>query len=203
MQIITWLVAAMFAWTPAKEADRARYTEIASDLVAVAYDPEEQPLFSGPDGRAKTALLLASIAAHESTFRADVEDGRARGDGGTSWCFMQVHIGVGKTVEGWTGADVTSDRKLCFRAGLHIARESFRMCIAQPVTEKLGAYASGQCGKSPESRQMVSRVVAYSQHHAMSDTHLAYVENSGEQVQAKHDQREAVGDSVTRNDARR
>src|SRR5271170_6856954 len=143
MQIITWLVAAMFAWTPAKEADRARYTEIASDLAAVVYDPEEKPLYPGEDGRAKTALLLASIAAHESTFRPDVEDGRARGDGGSSWCFMQVHIGAGKTLEGWSGADVTADRKLCFRAGLHIARESFRMCAGTPPNEKLGAYASG------------------------------------------------------------
>ena len=100
MQIITWLVAAMFAWTPAKETDRARYTEIASDLAAVVYDPEEKPLFPGEDGRAKTALLLASIAAHESTFRVDVEDGRARGDGGTSWCFMQLHIGSGKRLKG-------------------------------------------------------------------------------------------------------
>jgi hypothetical protein len=124
-------------------------------------------------------------------------------------CFMQVHIGAGKTVEGWTGADITSDRKLCFRAGLHIARESFRMCVAQPTTEKLGAYASGQCGKSPESRQMISRVVAYSQHHAMTDTHLLYVENSSGQVQAKRGQRDprdaaeppAVGKGpLTRND---
>ena len=75
MQIINWLVAAMFAWTPAHEVDRARFTEIASDIAAVVYDPEEEPLFSGEDGRAKTALLLASIAAHESTFREDVENG--------------------------------------------------------------------------------------------------------------------------------
>src|ERR1700722_8559120 len=125
MQIITWLVVAMFASAPAKESGPARFTGIASDLAAVVYDPDEKPLYPGEDGRAKTALLLASIAAHESTFRVDVEDGRARGDGGNSWCFMQLHIGSGKTVEGWTGQDVSADRKLCFRAGLHIAQESF------------------------------------------------------------------------------
>ena len=185
MQIITWLVAAMFAWTPAKESDRARYTEIASDLAAVVYDPEEKPLYPGEDGRAKTALLLASIAAHESTFRVDVEDGRARGDGGTSWCFMQLHIGSGKTVEGWTGPDVTSDRKRCFRAGLHIAQESFRMCAGSPPNEMLSAYASGQCGKSAESRQMVTRALAYSQHHPMTDRHFLFLEKSSEQVLTK------------------
>jgi hypothetical protein len=186
MQIITWLVAAMFAWTPAKESDRARYTEIASDIAAVAFDPAEEPLFSGADGRARTALVLASIAAHESTFRADVEDGRARGDGGTSWCFMQLHIGSGKTVEGWTGQDVTSDRQLCFRAGLHIAKESFRMCNGAPINELLAAYASGQCGRSPESRAMMSRAVAYSRHHPMTDDHFIYVENGSDRVLAKH-----------------
>jgi hypothetical protein len=176
MQIINWLVAAMFAWTPAHEVDRARYTEIASDLAAVVYDPDEQPLFSGDDGRAKTALLLASIAAHESTFREDVENGKSRGDGGTSWCFMQLHIGSGKTVEGWSGADVTSDRRLCFRAGLHVARESFRMCKAFPVIEKLSAYASGQCGRSAPSRAMMSRPLAYIARHPMTDEHYVYVE---------------------------
>jgi hypothetical protein len=178
MQIISWLVAAMLSWTPAHEAERTRYTEIASDLAAVVFDPAEEPLYAGDDGRARTALLLASIAAHESTFRADVEDGRARGDGGSSWCFMQLHIGAGKTVEGWTGKEVTSDRRLCFRAGLHVARESFRMCAGFPATEKLSAYASGQCGRSVESRAMVSRELAYFQRHPMSDTHFSFVEKN-------------------------
>jgi len=186
MQIITWVVAAMFAWTPAREVDRARYTEIASDIASVVYDPAEEPLYAGPDGRARTAALLASIAAHESTFRVDVENGHARGDGGTSWCFMQLHIGSGKTVEGWTGEDVSADRKLCFRAGLHIARESFRMCKGSPANEMLGAYASGQCGSSPESRQMITRAIAYSQHHPVTDEHLTYVEKNTTRV-TKHD----------------
>ena len=187
MQIITWLVAAMFAWAPAREADRARYTENASDLTAVVYVPAEQPLFSGSDGRAKTALFLASIAAHESTFRADVENGKVRGDGGTSWCFMQLHIGSGKTGEGWTGADVTADRKLCFRAGLHLARWSFRICNAFPPDERLSAYASGQCGRSAVSRQMASRATAYFQHHPMNDEHYSFVEKNSDWTLTKKD----------------
>ena len=61
MQIIPWLVAAMFAWAPARQSERARYTEIASDLVTVVYDSDESPLFAGDGGRARTALVLASI----------------------------------------------------------------------------------------------------------------------------------------------
>jgi hypothetical protein len=192
MQIVTWLVAAMFAWTPAREADRARYTEIASDLASVVYDPAEEPLFSGDDGRARTAALLASIAAHESTFREDVENGKARGDGGGSWCFMQLHIGAGKTPEGWTGADLTSDRKLCFRAGLHNARESFRMCKGHPTTERLSAYASGQCGPLAVSKAMVGRAIAYSEHHPINDDHFTFVEKN--EVLTKRDTRTARND---------
>jgi hypothetical protein len=64
MQIITWLVAAMFAWAPARDTERPRYTEIASDLAAVTFDESEVPLFAGASGRSQTALLLASVAAH-------------------------------------------------------------------------------------------------------------------------------------------
>lgn len=178
MQIITWLVAAMFAWAPARDTERARYTEIASDLAAVTFDESEVPLFAGASGRSQTALLLASVAAHESTFRKDVEDGRARGDSGSSWCFMQLHVGAGKTVDGWTGKELAADRKKCFRAGLHNARESFRMCNAQPLIEKLGAYASGSCGKSAESRQMVTRAMAYFKRTPVTDDSFLHIEKS-------------------------
>src|ERR1700761_9823263 len=100
---------------------------------------------------------------------------------------MQLHIGSGKTVEGWTGADVTSDRKLCFRAGLHVAHESFRMCAGLPDIEKLSAYASGQCGTSALSRQMITRAFAYARHHPMNDAHFLYVEPSGEEAIFKRD----------------
>jgi hypothetical protein len=178
MQIIAWLVTAMMAWAPARESERARYTQIASDLAAVVYDNAEQPLFRGDDGRAKTALILASIAAHESTFRQDVDDGRKRGDSGNSWCLMQMHVGLGKTVEGWTGQDLVNDRRKCFAAALHIAQWSFRTCNVYPLDERLSAYASGHCGRVVESRQMITRATAYFQHHPMNDQHLVYVEKN-------------------------
>ena len=178
MQIITWLVAAMFAFAPARESERPRYTEIASDLAAVAFDEAEAPLFTGESGRAQTAIVLASIAAHESTFRKDVEEGRARGDSGKSWCFMQLNLVNGKSVEGWTGEQLAADRTLCFRAGLHNARESFRMCKAQPIPEKLGAYASGHCGSSAESRQMITRAIAFTKRHPAVDSEYFFIEKN-------------------------
>jgi hypothetical protein len=198
MQVIAWLVAAMFAWAPplgSRETERARYTEIATDLVAVVYDPTEQPLFYGDDGRAKTALVLASIAAHESTFRVEVDQGRKRGDSGNSWCLMQMHVGAGKTVEGWAGEDLVKDRRKCFAAGLHIAQWSFHSCKAFPLDERLSAYASGHCGRVVESRQMISRAIAYVQHHPMNDQHLVYVERNSAWSWLEDDR-----DPVTRND---
>jgi hypothetical protein len=91
---------------------------------------------------------------------------------------MQLNIGAGKTPEGWTGADLTADRKTCFRAGLHVARESFRMCKGFPTNERLSAYASGQCGHLAVSRVMVTRALAYSERHPMSDEHYSFVEKN-------------------------
>jgi hypothetical protein len=143
--VTTWLVGAMIAWVPPlHDSDRVRYESIAKDLVAVAFDAQEQPVFTGDGGRAKTALLMASIASVESGDRADVDDGRVTGDHGRSFCLMQVQV-VGKTAEGWTGQDLTSDRKKCFRAALKRIRISFDWCKDHAIEDRLAGYTSGLC----------------------------------------------------------
>jgi len=143
--VTTWLVGAMMAWVPpAHDADRLRYESIAQDLVSVVYDDAEQPAFAGADGRAKTALLMASIASFESGYRADVDDGRTTGDHGRSYCLMQVQV-FGKTDEGWTGHDLVADRKKCFRAALKRIRISFDWCKSHALEDRLAGYTSGQC----------------------------------------------------------
>lgn len=72
--IAAWLLAALTHWTPmpaGKLADSVNHERevVAQALVEVAYDPAEPPLptfANGNDSRAQTALLLGSIAAHES-----------------------------------------------------------------------------------------------------------------------------------------
>ena len=72
--LITYLLSAMFAWAPPADhdyyADRQdtveRYESIAKDIADVALDPNEPPLFGGPQGRAQTALYVTSIAFYES-----------------------------------------------------------------------------------------------------------------------------------------
>jgi hypothetical protein len=161
--VTTWLVGAMIAWVPPlHDTDRVRYESIARDMVAVAYDDQEAPLFTGADGRAKTALLMASIASFESQYRADVDDGRVTGDHGRSFCLMQVQVGGGKTAEGWTGQDLTQDRKKCLRAALKRMRISFDWCKDHALEDRLAGYTSGQCRDGEQlSRNRFWRARAY------------------------------------------
>lgn len=164
----TWLAALMLSWsTPKGRAPELERVEVANRaanaLEAVAFDPAEQPMFRGESGRAKTAILLAAIAARESSMRPSVERGVKRGDGGTSWCFMQVNIRKGMRITfardvdeaklapvlfwnaaneyGDTGQDLADDPTKCARYALHIARHSTRTC------RDLTYYTSGHCGR--------------------------------------------------------
>jgi hypothetical protein len=155
--LIAYLLAAIVTWSPPSDHDYYelreetldRYAAIAHDIAAVALDPAEAPLFGGPQGRAQTALLLASVAFYESGgFRRDVDLGlgtSARGDSGRSWCLMQINIGDGTTIEHWTGRNLVEDRQKCLRAGLRRLRQSFDMCQNQSFVDRLSGYTKGRC----------------------------------------------------------
>lgn len=177
-----WALDRMATWSPpghsfypdAKESEEdglSRYNDIVRDAMAVAYDPAEAPLFSNDKiGRAKTLAVMLAIADSESGgYRKDVDFGTgklSRGDGGKSWCLMQVQtskagddgrtqtrIGLkGETYEyfydkskGYGGEDLVANRKTCFRVALHMARESFKACWQSPVEDRLSVYAGGDC----------------------------------------------------------
>jgi hypothetical protein len=197
--MIAWIVSMILTAAPmekpayyadAKETqeERAdRYNSIATDLLDVAYDAQEAPLFKGPDGRAKTAALLLSIASFESGFRKDVDIGvgeKSKGDHGRSWCLMQVQLGEANSAghtptrivltpdgtydwaytldKGLGGEDLVQDRKSCFRAALHIVRVSFRACGRLPIEQKLRLYVSGSCGSGgPQSSHRVTRAMSW------------------------------------------
>lgn len=157
-----WLVGAMMAWVPTlRPTESARYADIARDIATVALDPAEEPAFAGADGRARTALLLASIASFESGYRADVDDGRVKGDHGTSVCLMQVRV-FGKTKEGWTAKDLTEDRQKCFRVALRLVRTSFEWCKARVLEDRLAGYTVGSCREGePLARARFGRAKTY------------------------------------------
>lgn len=157
--MVVWLVSEMLRWTlpPHMHTEEAaeRYENIALSALRVAFDPKEEPLFKEAGGRSRTAVTLLAIASYESDFRADVDSGRVRGDAGRSWCLMQINLGGGGKIQmrgdgygygapGWTGKDLTEDREKCFRAGLHIARDSLRQC------GNLSKFTSGHCFRGGE-----------------------------------------------------
>lgn len=158
------------------EVDRqARYESISKDVLAVVYDTNEAPLFKGPNGRAETAEVILAIASNESGFRKDVDlnlGDYSRGDGGKSWCMMQVQLGKptkGKTrqrilllpngnydwttdpTKGYGGEDLIANRQVCFRAALHMIRVSFSACSKLPMKSKLRLYTSGSCSEKGEA----------------------------------------------------
>jgi hypothetical protein len=147
-------------WTETVEQRSARYTSIASDLETFVFDPETKPAFAGETGREQTAALLLAIAYHESGFAKDVDLGpcyrgpKGRGsrcDSGMSACLLQIHLGTGKTPEGWTQAELFADRKKCFATGLRLVRGSLGACRHLPIRDRLSAYASGSCDRGAEA----------------------------------------------------
>ncbi len=163
------------------EETESRYKSIAEDLVAVVYDPDEVPIFDGEQGRAKTTAIMGGIAFYESAgFRKDVDLGIAptgRGDHGRSVCLMQIMVGSGRApdynivkhrlawwgdppsevVKGYNADELLKDRKNCFRAGLHMARNSFHACANLPLSLRLTVYTSGSCTKG--KRESYARVM--------------------------------------------
>ena len=171
--LATYLVSAMTAWTPPQQhpegaaAAAKRYEAIARDIATVVLDEKEAPVFAGENGRAQTALLLASIASFESAYRADVDSGRVRGDHGVSWCVMQVQV-WGKTAEGWTGKDLVEDRSKCMAVALHRVRQSFDACRSLPMADRLSVYTSGSCRVEPQSEYRTWRAMRWFKDHTVT-----------------------------------
>lgn len=161
--VVSWLFGTMLAAVPperlsygrtyaeaVESADqtKARYEEFASVVARVAYDPAEKPVFSGPDGRARTAALMLSVAFFESGFRRDVALGQgkhARGDNGRSCTPWQFNIGAGKNMYGHTCEELLRDPEQAARDALGVLRSAMYVCADLPVEERLSLYTTGRC----------------------------------------------------------
>ena len=172
--IVAYLVAAMIGWVPlhahapSESIDdaRDRYESIARDVVSVAFDESESPLFSGPEGRTQTALLMLSVASYESSYRKKVDDGRRWGIMATRSASCRFASAPASRAKAGAGTICVTDRRLCFRAGLHILRGSFGACRALAVDDRLSAYATGHCfADAAISRSRVGRARAWREAH--------------------------------------
>lgn len=139
----------------------ARYESISEDIARVALDPATTPLFDGADGRARTAILLASIAASESFLRADVDACKAKGDGGKSATVFQLQ-GAHKAV--------CADREEAARVALERVRASLEMCRRSPAPDRLALYTSGSCARGQRaSRYRWQRAETWMRTHPVID----------------------------------
>lgn len=128
--IVSLAPPGMTPWRESEAAELERYTEIATDIEAVA-------------GNAREGALLVAIAYHESGFRLDVDSLATRGDGGRACGLWQLQAACGTRREQAAEA-------------LRKARQSMRACRARPFRDRLAAYASGSCDRGiPESRALV------------------------------------------------
>ena len=175
--IVGWLFSLILSFSPPEGPGRAdplpgheetvaektaRYASIAEDVYSVVYDPDTQPLYAGPKGRARTAILVLAIAYHESGFSQDVDGGPCyrgadglspRCDFGRSACIMQINVGDGTSPEGYTKAELFADRKKCIRSALARIRSSMGECKHLDEKHRLNAYASGVCTRGDEQSE--------------------------------------------------
>jgi hypothetical protein len=144
MDLMNYILTAMVSWVPVadhgyyekQEETMVRYTDIATTIVDVAMDPENEPLFSGEDGRVKTALLMASVASSEGFFRKDVDTCKIGGDNGRAWGLWQTHAPKKK---------VCADRKVAATVALEMMKQSFTACKSLPLVDRMSVYTDGQC----------------------------------------------------------
>jgi len=122
---------------PNESACRERLLDAVMFAREVAYDESEAPLFEGPDGRYKTALLLLSIAYRESRWNAHA----LNPDGGDAG-IMQTRA---LWWDGHKKEEILADPVLGYRVGLH-ALQHLRTVCGGPALRWLGAFASGKCG---------------------------------------------------------
>lgn len=124
--------------------------ELEAKNLATAIEKTGRLFKSDEDGK-KTAALVLAIAKFESGLTKRVGNGTKRGDGGRSWCYMQLNIGSGKVYWGtpemrtWSGVDVVKDTTKCWMAGIEAIRLSMESCKYFRGSDSLSAYTSGSC----------------------------------------------------------
>lgn len=177
--LAAYVLAAMLAWVPIRqqvargepaEQAQARYEAIARDIASEAADPDEAPVVRDADAvvaRAKTALLVASLAFWESRYWVDVDEGRCRKelgafcDNGSAWTLWQVHDEDGLVLEQghFVFARERPDAVLVYR-GEDLVRErrvAVRVVLAMLRTGGVTLWTPGK-----QARDMA---VAYYQRH--------------------------------------
>ena len=134
---IAWIVSLMIGLQPTAPWGDS-YESTARGIYEGA---KVEPIFQGESGLRRTIALDVALSWFESRF-----DPNAVGDGGKSRGLYQIQFsGESESV---THQTIRANRMI---------RESFRVCWARPLEERLGWYASGGPNCSREGGLKASR----------------------------------------------
>ncbi len=206
-QLIQYILVAIMAWVPVgnltpygetEDEVKARLHSVAEDIVTVAMDASEPPVFARADGRVKTALLNAAIASMETGFQKFVDDGscnradyhadrRGDCDGRHAFSLWQIHVtGNGYVLleDGslssrmYAAPDVLQTHAVIGGPEL-IADRKVAIRVAQRIEREslryhgsLCAYSGESCmdDRHPKAKARLDRAVNYYQAHPFTDT---------------------------------
>ena len=157
MNLSTYILTAILYLSPLHENLYAedpstrlpRYQSMSQDIAEVVEDPEELPVFTGKFAREKTAILIVSMADHESNYDKNVDTGKKRGLKGEV-CFLQIIPNMKHTKFNYTAEYLLGDRKNCIRSALAIVRGAD---CGGSLPHRLRSYASGRCSKHPDAEK--------------------------------------------------
>jgi len=160
-----YILAAMAFWVPIKSHcywpvtqkcldDTAQhYVDIAKDIAEVISEPGIKLPFTGDNYKAKSALLMISIATTESGFNRNVDSCKTVGDNGVAFGLWQTHTGREGTC---------SDRKVALRKAIEIVNQSFIMCKNFSLLDRMAGYTNGVCStNSARSRIKMAKAIGY------------------------------------------
>jgi hypothetical protein len=146
-----WILSLMLGLQP-RAPWLATYEDTAKAIAQVV--AAETPLFTGDRGREKTAAVMVALAWAESRFNPV-----AVGDHGLSVGLFQMSGANLPSPEGYRRADILGHPIAASEVALHMLRQSFAICAARPLNERIAWYASGdsycQRGQS-ESRYRIN-----------------------------------------------
>lgn len=159
------LVLAALSALPRPPGGTAETRREAVDAIVAA--ASERPLFeraAGSDGTAEiaaTALVLAAIAQHESSFDPRVGSCRVRGGGAISYFQLLGAFSLG----GHSQAEVCASPTLAARLALRVLHLQKRRCKSCTIPSWLAGYASGSPARpSRASRETEKLLVALARH---------------------------------------
>ena len=145
-ELAAYLIPAMLSWvTPGEHLKhegevRPQYERYANAIAVVTLNAKDEELpWAGPHRHELTALLLASIASYEAHFREDVATCALGGDKDKAgipraWGLWQTHRAK---------AQVCASLEDGAKIALGMVVESFKVCRASGVRDRLGLYTDG------------------------------------------------------------